>query len=109
MVCSDAQSCLTLVIPWTVACQAPLSVGFSRQNTGVGCHALLQGMFLTQALNPCLLDIQYWQVGFFFFFTTNTTWEAYIYIYICFYIYKVPLASLPYLIAFETYNYYCVA
>ena len=23
--------CLTLVIPWTVACQAPLSMGFSRQ------------------------------------------------------------------------------
>ena len=26
-----ARSCLTLVIPWTVACQAPLSKGFSRQ------------------------------------------------------------------------------
>ena len=25
------KSCLTLVTPWTVACQAPLSVGFSRQ------------------------------------------------------------------------------
>ena len=25
------QSCLTLVAPWTVACQAPLSTGFSRQ------------------------------------------------------------------------------
>ena len=25
------QSCLTLVTPWTVACQAPLSMGFSRQ------------------------------------------------------------------------------
>ena len=23
--------CLTLVTPWTVACQAPLSMGFSRQ------------------------------------------------------------------------------
>ena len=23
--------CLTLVIPWTVACQAPLSMGFPRQ------------------------------------------------------------------------------
>ena len=28
---SVAKSCLTLVIPWTVACQAPLSMGFSRQ------------------------------------------------------------------------------
>ena len=26
-----AKSCPTLVIPWTVACQAPLSMGFSRQ------------------------------------------------------------------------------
>ena len=26
-----AKSCLTLATPWTVACQAPLSVGFSRQ------------------------------------------------------------------------------
>ena len=27
----SAKSCLTLAIPWTVACQAPLSMGFSRQ------------------------------------------------------------------------------
>ena len=26
-----AKSCLTLAIQWTVACQAPLSIGFSRQ------------------------------------------------------------------------------
>ena len=26
-----AKSCLTLAIPWTVAYQAPLSMGFSRQ------------------------------------------------------------------------------
>ena len=36
-----AKSCPTLVTPWTVACQAPLSMGFSRQETGVGCHFLL--------------------------------------------------------------------
>ena len=36
------------VTPWTVAHQAPLSVGFSSKNTGVGCHALLQGIFPTQ-------------------------------------------------------------
>ena len=35
------QLCPTLFNPWTVAHQAPLSMGFSRQNTGVGCHALL--------------------------------------------------------------------
>ena len=26
-----AKSCPILVTPWTVACQAPLSMGFSRQ------------------------------------------------------------------------------
>ena len=25
------QSCSTIAIPWTVVCQAPLSMGFSRQ------------------------------------------------------------------------------
>ena len=28
-----AKSCLTLMTPWTVACQVPLSVGFSRQES----------------------------------------------------------------------------
>ena len=47
---------------WTVARQAPLSMGFSRQETGLGCHTLLQGIFLTQGLNLhlCLL---HWQAG----------------------------------------------
>ena len=31
MVVVIAKSCLTLVTPWTIACQAPLSMGFSRQ------------------------------------------------------------------------------
>ena len=31
--------------------------------TGMGCHALLQGIFLTQGLNPSLLPILHWQVG----------------------------------------------
>ena len=39
---------------WTVPCQAPLSMGFSRKNTGVGCPFHLQGIFLTQGSNPCL-------------------------------------------------------
>ena len=66
--CLVAQSCLTLCNPATVALQAPLSMGFSRhisrhiplsrdisKNTGVGCHALLQGIFPTHRLNPGLL------------------------------------------------------
>ena len=33
-----AKSCPILVTPWTVACQAPLSMGFPGQNTGLGSH-----------------------------------------------------------------------
>ena len=42
------KSCLTLATPWTVARQAPLSMDSPGKNTGVGCHFLLQGIFLTQ-------------------------------------------------------------
>ena len=48
---------------WTVAHQAPLSMCFSRQDTGVGCHSLLQGIFLTQGLNLHLLSLLHWQAG----------------------------------------------
>jgi len=41
--------------PWTVARQAPVSMEFSRQETGVGSQALLQGVFPTQGWNPGLL------------------------------------------------------
>ena len=34
--------------------------GFPGKNIGVGCHFLLQRIFLTQGLNPSLL---HWQVG----------------------------------------------
>ena len=34
------------------------------RNTGVGCRALLQGIFLTQGLNPHLLSLLHWQAGF---------------------------------------------
>ena len=30
-VCLVVNSCLTFVTPWTLACQAPLSMGFPRQ------------------------------------------------------------------------------
>ena len=38
---SHVRLCAT---PWTAAHQASPSMGFSRQNTGVGCHFLLQCM-----------------------------------------------------------------
>ena len=60
------------VILWTVACQFPLSMGFSGKSTGVGCHALLQGIFPTQGSNLRLLSPAL-AGGF---FTTSATWEA---------------------------------
>ena len=41
---------------WIAACQVPLSMGFFQARiTGVGCHFLLQGIFLTQGSNQGLL------------------------------------------------------
>ena len=37
-------SCVRLCDQWTVARQAPLSMGFSRQEYWSGCHARLQGV-----------------------------------------------------------------
>ena len=49
-----------LATPWTVAHQAALSMGFPRQGYWSGCHAFLQGIFLTPGSNPYPL---HWQVG----------------------------------------------
>ena len=48
---------------WTVARKAPLSMGFSRQEYWSGCHALLQGIFLTQGSNLCHFWFPHWQAG----------------------------------------------
>ena len=65
-----ARSSLTLCDPMNCN-QAPLSMKFSRQeywsekkkkNTGVGCHALLQGIFPSQGPNARHL---HWQTQFF--------------------------------------------
>ena len=54
------QSCFTLLSPHGLQ---PASLlypwNFPGKNTGVDCHFLLQGIFLTQGLDPCL---QCWQV-----------------------------------------------
>ena len=44
-----------VVTPWTVACQAPLSMGFSRQEHWSGLPFPSPGIFLTQELNLSLL------------------------------------------------------
>ena len=73
-------SCIQLFANlWTIACQTPLSTGFSRQE----CLSRLlcplpgdlsdSGIKLTSITPPALAG------GF---FTTSTTWEAHIYAYI---------------------------
>ena len=44
--------------PWTAACQVPPVHGIFQ---GVGCHALFQGIFLTQGSNPRLLCLLHQQ------------------------------------------------
>ena len=36
---------------------------FPGKNSGVGCHALLQGIFPSQGSNSSLLHLQHWQAG----------------------------------------------
>ena len=52
---SDFSSAQLFVTLKTVAHQAPLPRDSPGKNTGVDCHALLQGIVPTQGSNPCLL------------------------------------------------------
>ena len=49
---------LLFVTPSTVVHRLLRPWNSPSKNTGVGCHFILQGIFLTQGLNPCLL---HWQ------------------------------------------------
>ena len=58
------QLCPTLCDP--MDCSPPGSFvhdGSPGKNTGVGFHALLQGIFLTQESNPCILCFLRWQMS----------------------------------------------
>ena len=61
--------------PWTVAHEAPLTMGLSRQEYWSGLHVLLQGIFMTQGSNPHLLSLASPALAG-GFFTTSATWEA---------------------------------
>ena len=53
------KSCLTLLCPHGLK---PIRIlcpqDFPSKNIRVGCYFFLQGIFLTQGLNPCLLNWQ---------------------------------------------------
>ena len=57
------QSCLTPCdhMDWSLPGSSVHAILQAR--IGVGCHVLLQGIFLTQGLNPCLLHLLHWQLG----------------------------------------------
>ena len=56
-------TCVRLfVTPWTVAHQAPLSMGFSRQEYWSGLPFPTPGDLLTWGWNPHLLHLLHWQV-----------------------------------------------
>ena len=66
---------------WLLWCLARVG-GFNQcaspntsKNTGVGGHALLQGIFPTQGSNPCLLHLLHWQAGS---LPLHATWETHI-------------------------------
>ena len=63
---------LLFVTPWTVALQAPLSMGFTGQNAGLGCHFLLHGNVSIQRLNlhPCVSCTNR-QIFFFYHWATR--------------------------------------
>ena len=62
--CLVTQSCLTRCDPMDCSLPGSSVHGDSPgKNTGVDCHALLQGIFPTQGSNPCLLCLLHWQVG----------------------------------------------
>ena len=64
VLCLVIQSCLTLCDP--MDCSLPGSSvhgDSSGKNSGVGCRALLWGIFLTQGLKPCLSCLLSWQAG----------------------------------------------
>ena len=64
--CLVAKSCLTLCNPMDCTARLLCLWDFQGKNTREGCHFLLQGNFLTQGSNPCLLhsiycrQILYW-------------------------------------------------
>ena len=61
------------VTPWTVAHQAPLSVGFSRQEYWSGLPCPPPGDLPDPGMEPGSLMSPASASGF---FTTSTTWEA---------------------------------
>ena len=57
------QPCPTLCDPMDYSLPDSSVQDSPGKNTGVGCHALLQGIFPIQGPKPHLLSLLHWQVG----------------------------------------------
>ena len=83
------------MIPWTGAHQAPLSMGFSRQEYWSGLpfpspeDLPNPGIKLVPLVSPALAGR---------FFTTSATWEAHICVYVCVYMCVYIYIYIPYII-----------
>ena len=93
MQCSVAQLCPTLLQP-----QGPQPTRIlcpwnsPGKNTRVDCHFLLQGIFPTQGLNSCLLQmfpiIAYYEILSIISLYNKSLLLIYLYIIVCIYIFK---------------------
>ena len=64
MCVKSLQSSLTLLRPYGIYPTSFLCPwDCPAKNTGMGCHALLKGIFLTQGSNPHLLGLLHWEMG----------------------------------------------
>ena len=61
--CKSLSHVQLFVTPWTVAHQAPLSMGLPQQEYWNGLHFLPQSIFPTQGSNLRLLRLLHWQAG----------------------------------------------
>ena len=68
-----AKSLQAFQTPWTVALQAPLSMGFSRQEYWSGLPCPPPGDLPDPGIKPAVLKSPALAGGF---FTTSATWEA---------------------------------
>ena len=67
-------SCVQFFVTlWNIACQAPLSMGFSRQEEWSGLPYPPPGIFLAPEIKPESLTSPALAGGF---FTIHATWEA---------------------------------
>ena len=57
-----AQLCPALCNPMNCSLPGSSLQGIFQANIGMDCRSLLQGIFLIQGSNPCLLHLMYWQM-----------------------------------------------